>query len=392
MSRSVYDYLGTKPVINARGIYTDLGGSKLSAAVWSAMGEANRDFADLPDLLDSSGQMIARLMETEAARVTPGASAAIVLACAACMTGTDGAKLEQLPDTTGMRNSVLIQSRHRYKYDRMVRISGARLMEVGDGRGTDADQFRNAIGPSTAAVLFPGHLDGVSGTLPLPEVVALAHASSVPVLVDAAFLNYPIDLMLSFTRAGADLAIFSAKYFGGPNAGGFVCGSSDLIAAIAAADFTRFESGQHLIPGRPFKLDRQLIVAVTLALHEWMSMDHGERFRRYAARVGAIVDELAGLPFVEAVPMGFTMQEELVAEPVNCLLVRLGSEALVAKVDAGLRGGSPAVYTHPRGDALIVDVEVVDDDEARLIGRRLREEFTKSVESSALTDVLPGRR
>jgi len=48
--------LGVKPVINACGIYTDLGGSRLSPGVWAAMEEANRNFVRLTDLLDFSGR------------------------------------------------------------------------------------------------------------------------------------------------------------------------------------------------------------------------------------------------------------------------------------------------------------------------------------------------
>src|SRR5436190_547411 len=86
--------LGVKPVINACGIYTDLGGSRLSPGVWAAMAEANRSFVRLTDLLDSSGAQIARLLGAESARITPGAAAAIVLGTAACLAGTDGTKSE----------------------------------------------------------------------------------------------------------------------------------------------------------------------------------------------------------------------------------------------------------------------------------------------------------
>ena len=59
----VFDRLGIEPVINACGIYTDLGGSMLSAPVWGAMEQANRCFTRMPDLLDASGERVASLME-----------------------------------------------------------------------------------------------------------------------------------------------------------------------------------------------------------------------------------------------------------------------------------------------------------------------------------------
>jgi L-seryl-tRNA(Ser) seleniumtransferase len=377
MTGDIYERLGTKPVINARGIYTDLGGSVLAPAVWAAMEAANQYFADLPELLDATGQTIAGLVGAEAARVTPGASAAIVLACGAVMTGLDGARMEQLPDTTGLAREIVIQARHRYKYDRMVRMSGAQLVEAGDrAAGTSAEQLAAAIGPGTAAVFVPGHLDGAPGTVALEEVAAIAHDRSVPVLVDAAYLNYPVELMRSFTARGADLAIFSAKYFGGPNVGGFVCGSRPLVQAIAGMDFTGFESGQYLVLGRPFKLDRQLVVAVTVALHDWLTHDHAERFRRYQRLVDMIAGHLDGAPGVQVKPMSFTMSEELVPEPVNCLLVQTGSAARADQIDRRLRDGSPAIYAHLRDGSLIVDVEVLSDEQADIVGTRLAQELT----------------
>ena len=37
MTGDIYEWLGTKPVINARGIYTDLGGSVLAYWLWFYM-------------------------------------------------------------------------------------------------------------------------------------------------------------------------------------------------------------------------------------------------------------------------------------------------------------------------------------------------------------------
>jgi D-glucosaminate-6-phosphate ammonia-lyase len=153
MTATIYDALGSKPVVNARGVYTDLGGSVLSPRVMAAVEDANRSFVDMVDLLDKTGRTIARLVGSEAARVTPGASAAIALGIAACMTGTDGQKMERLPNTDGMKNEVLIQQRHRYKYDRMVRMTGATPVAVGDDNGTTARQLEQALRAGNPSIL-----------------------------------------------------------------------------------------------------------------------------------------------------------------------------------------------------------------------------------------------
>ena len=132
----LFRHIGVSPVINASGIYTDLGGSRLSPRVWAAAEALNGHFVRMTELLDRSGERIAQLLGVEAARVTPGAAAAIFLGTAACLAGTDGEKSQQLPDTTGMKSRVLIQAGHRYKYDRQVAMTGARLIEVGSTNGT----------------------------------------------------------------------------------------------------------------------------------------------------------------------------------------------------------------------------------------------------------------
>ena len=197
-------------------------------------------------------------------------------------------------------------------------------------------------------------------------------------IVDAAYLNYPVELMGSFTRRGADLAIFSAKYFGGPNTGGIVCGRADLIAAIGQIDFTRFEAGKYLQLGRAFKLDRQLIAGVTVALREWLDADHAERFARYARLVSRIAAPLADLGCVAAEPMCFTMDERLVPDgDVNCLAIRLtGDGRPLDDVAAELAAADPSILVHAMDGVLIADVELVSETEADQIGAALRAAFT----------------
>lgn len=364
---SIFAKLGVKPVINACGIYTDLGGSRLSPAVWAAMEEMNRHFVRMPDLLDQSGRAIAGLLGAEAARVTPGAAAAIALGTCACMTGMDGAAWERLPDTTGMKNEVLIQHGHRYKYDRQVSMMGARLIEAGN-----REHLEMAISPRTAAIMFPAHLDGRSGTMPLEEVIAVAHAKGVPVLVDAAYLNHPTSVMRRYTALGADLVCYSAKYFLGPNSGGFIMGRRDSIEAVAGIDFTRYESGKFLTYGRPFKLDRYTVVATVIALEEWLAMDHEARWQSFACRVERIAGMLAGIPGLTVTPMQFTMEERLEAGPVNCLVVRTGSGSSVQQIAEHLAAGTPSIATVVQDDALVVAVDTVEDHEVPVIAHAIR--------------------
>lgn len=372
---TIFTRLGVKPVINACGIYTDLGGSRLSPSVWKAMEEMNRHFVRLIDLLDKSGERIAALLGAEAARVTPGAAAAIALGTAACMAGSDGAKSQRLPDTAGMKSEVLIQRRHRYKYARQVTMTGARLIEIGGDNGTNGEEIAGAITDMTAMIIHPAHLDGKAGTVALEEVARIAHAKGVPVLVDAAYMNYPVSIMGGHLVRGADLVCISAKYFGGPNAGGFIMGTKALIDAVAAVHFTRYESGKILKWGRPLKLDRQTVVAVTVALEEWLATDHEQRFQTYRRLVALLQAELAGLRGVTATPMGFTMDEQFVPEPVNALVLRFepASGKSVAAIARALADGDPSILAIEEHDRLGIVMDVLSDGEVMIIAGRLRQ-------------------
>jgi L-seryl-tRNA(Ser) seleniumtransferase len=361
----VYECLGTPPVLNCRGVYTDLGGAIVSPAVWAGMTAANEQMVEMTPLLQAAGRRIAEVVGVESAWVTPGASAAIALATAACMCGLDRAATERLPDTAGLRDHVVVQRGHRTRYTRMCWMTGARLVEV------DGGDLPAALDPDrVACIFFPGHLDGISGTRRATEVFRLARARGIPTLVDAAFLNYPPETMRHFRDAGADLVCFSAKYFYGPSGGGFVCGRADLVEAVAGVDFTGFESADYLAYGRPFKLDRHTVVGTVLALEEWYACDHATRFAGYAEAVESLRAAVSSLPGVAAEPMFFTMQETLEPEPVNCLVLRTER---AADAHGRLYEGNPRVVCHLDGDALIVAVDALGPGEEALVAHRLRQ-------------------
>jgi len=287
--------------------------------------------------------------------------------------------LERLPDASGAPNDVLIQRRHRYRYDTLVRLAGARLVEVGTRDGTTAEDLDAAAGPKTAAIIFPAHLDGIEGTVSMERAIPLARARNIPIIVDAAYLVYPISLMKRLAGSPADLTCFSAKYMGGPNSGGFVCGRPEWVEALAQADFVSFETGRHRVLGRPFKLDRHTVVGVVEALREWLDMDHEARLKASERRARAALELLAGVRAAAATLMCFTMDETLAPEPVNSLHIVLAPQfaGQTGRLEAALRAGDPSILFHVRDGSLIVDMETVSDDEVDMLGSRLREELTR---------------
>jgi L-seryl-tRNA(Ser) seleniumtransferase len=219
-----------------------------------------------------------------------------------------------------------------------------------------------------ATVLFPAHLDGSPGTLSLVNVLTIAHGKGIPVLVDAAGRIYPIERFLSYTRLGADLVAFGAKYLGALNASGILCGRRDLVSAAALHGFIGFETGAwEKSFGRPLKVDRQTIVAVVTALQEWLAMDHPVRLAKYERRLQSMAAELDGAP-------GVTLNIVRNEGPAPCVL-RLAIDSVYARhpaadVASALYAGNPAIAVGREGDAILINPHTLrEEDDGQVVSR-----------------------
>ena len=151
---------------------------------------------------------------------------------AAVIAGNDPAKMVSLPDTTGMKNEVIIQKSHRFAYDQLYRAAGAKFVEIGDGRRCYPWQLEAAFTEKTAAVAYLFAAFVSRRAIPLPEVCEISHARGVPVIVDAASTLPPRDNLKRYIREGADLVILSGgKGIRGPQGTGILIGRADLIEA-----------------------------------------------------------------------------------------------------------------------------------------------------------------
>jgi D-glucosaminate-6-phosphate ammonia-lyase len=368
---SVYERIGVKPVINARGFMTVLGGSTPSPRVKQAMEEAERYYVEMKDLLEKGGEIIAEKIGCEAAYITPGAAAALALGTAACVTGDDLDKMARLPDTTGMKNEVVMQACQRYSYQRATTIVGTRLVEVGDENGATPEQLEAAIGPRTACVLYVAHLESRPGALSFDQVLDIAHRKGVPVLTDAAGQVYPLDRMRSYTKRGADLVAFGAKYIGSVHSSGILCGKKALVDAAVPQGFIGFETvAERKSFGRPLKLDRQEIVGVVTAVEEWFSMDHEKRVAELERRLDALRRALDGAP---------GLRFELLRREGNApRLLRIEIDPASARRDAaavvaGLRAGNPMVLVGSDATAITVNPSTVRPEDDAVVAGRLRE-------------------
>ena len=368
-SISVYERLGVRRVINAWGVSTELGGWSQTDNVTRAMEEANHGTVEMRELLQKSGDFIADLLGVEAAFITSGAAAAQALSVAASMAGTDPGRIAQLPDTTGMKNEVVIQKRNRYMFDRCYTLTGASLVEAGDDDGTTKDELDAAIGPNTTAVAYYIRPPFDNAIVSLEDTVALARSRGVIALADACSEIYPLDYFRSCAQS-ADLVTVGAKYLGAPHSAGFVCGKRDLIDAVSAQSFVAYHYDGGKAIGRAMKIDRHEIIGVVTAVEDWFTMDHEERLLEYESRFAVIVDALQDID-------GLSMRRVEIPYYVPYMLYIDVDESIVGKsaqqVTDELDAGSPRIWVGADEGSVRVVVNCMTDEETAYVSERLRQ-------------------
>jgi len=390
---NVYERIGVRTIINAKGPSTRLSGGHMRAEVAEAMVEASRHCVDMAELQARASEIIAEITGAEAGLVTSGAAAGLLLGAAACVTGLDSGRMNRLPDTAGMANEIVVVRSQRNFYDHMIRAVGVRLVEVGlpdryagaGVRDAEAWEIADALSERTAAVHWVAAPDARPR---LEQVVEVAHAAGVPVLVDAAAQLPPVHNLRRFVDAGADLVAFSGgKAIGGPQASGILCGRRYLVMAAALqnldldvfydlwappmhfVDKTRLKGlPQHGI-GRGCKVGKEEIVGLLTALRLFVAEDGIARHARWRGLMQELADGLADLPHAKV---------SLVDDgEVPLLALDLDEAAGVGALELmkRLEHGTPAVFADPmaidHGRILFGPMSLKDDEPAR-IAERLR--------------------
>lgn len=357
--------LNLAPIINVSGTVTRLGGAPMPAAVLQAYHEAAAECLPLDQLQGVAAEWIAELTGAEAGLVTSGAAAALTLGTAAILAGHDLRRIEQLPQADGFPRELIVAREQRNGYDHAVRAAGAKLVEVGfhelvAGAGVrrcEVWEMEAAMGPETAGVLYVHDADARPS---LDEVVAVAHAHRLPVLVDAAGSLPPRENLRRLIATGADLVAFSGgKAIRGPQATGILCGRRELIssAAIQMLDlddhFELWDPPANLIDksrlrglprqgiGRGMKVAKEQIFALLAALRLFADGVYDQELPVQRAFLDQITAGLGGLPARARCRVAEDGQSSPILE-LEIDEVRLGKSAF--EVCRNLRRGSPAVY------------------------------------------------
>lgn len=286
--RDYYQELGVKPFINAAGAYSALGGARMRPQVADAMRYAATRKVKMSELHDAVGKRIAELVGGESAMVTSGATAAMVLGTAACMTLGDEDKMQQLPDTTGIKDEIIIQKKHRYTYDRALTVAGGRFVEV----ETEED-VRHAVNDRTAMMFFlkPTH---IGDNIPADRYVALAKELGIPSFCDAATTTPPGSNVVAGVSEGFDLICYSGgKGLRGPYSAGLLIGREDLVR------YARQNAAPNDVSiGRGMKVSSEEYLGMLVALETSLGISEESDFSYKRERFSNIIEQLADLPGV----------------------------------------------------------------------------------------------
>jgi L-seryl-tRNA(Ser) seleniumtransferase len=267
----VYESIGVRPLINARGTYTIISGSVMLPEVRAAMAAAAQRYVHLDELTDAIGARLATLTGAEWGVVTSGCAAALTHASAACVAGGNPDLHVRIPDLRGFaRDEAIIPKHSRNVYDAALRAVGLRVIEV-----ETLAEFEAALGPRTAVVyMFAGPRADASETS-LKAIAPLTRARGVPILVDAAaeILTVP-NVHL---QNGATLVAYSGgKCIRGPQTAGLLLGHKGLVRAAWV------HSAPHHGFARGMKVGKEEAVAMLMAVEMWAKRDHEAEWKQWS--------------------------------------------------------------------------------------------------------------
>ena len=369
LNNPVYAQFGVTPVINAGGTHTTHGGSMMRPEVREAMSLAAESFVDLVELKRATGRFVAEITGAEAGMICSGAAGGLVLATAAVMTGTDPEKIAQLPNSTGMKNEILMQRNNPSGYTKCHEYAGATLTYAGNESGATQDQLADAITDDTAAILHTFAYGPARPGLTLPETVEVARnaRNPLPVIVDGAAMLPPKENLTKYISEGADLVTFSGgKYIGGPQSAGLLAGRAELVEAAL------LNSGPGMAVGRPQKVGREELIGMATALQLFVESDDEARTDAMQRRAQHISDRLQGIPGITA-----SVELDYLQFHVPNCVIRFDSADEADRVWEGMHEGNPRVYIARISGGLTANAVNILDGQEEAVAQRLVEELTK---------------
>lgn len=385
------------PVINATGIiiHTGLGRSPLAAEALEAVKQVAEGYCDVAVSKETGGrrnrssgvgELLSLLTGCEAALVTNNNAAATMLALHTV------ARDREVIVSRGQ----LVEIGGSFRLPEVMTSAGARLREVGTTNRTRIEDYENAIGEETGALMriHPSNFQiiGFTESVETAALVELGRRRGLPVIDDigsGALLDLTAYGLVGETPAsasiatGADLVLFSGdKLLGGPQAGILIgkrtwidrCAKNPLMRALRVDKMTvaALEATLRLYL-KPASLEEQLPLLRMITQPMSELRDRGERLLNELRRGQAIPS--AALEEALAFVGGGSLPDQKL-DSVALILECPPERAETLK--RALRCGEPSVFCRLRRHRLEFDLRTLRDKDVAPLAEALRNAWSEA--------------
>ncbi|MBJ6361177.1 DgaE family pyridoxal phosphate-dependent ammonia lyase [Paenibacillus sp. GCM10012307] len=362
MDHSLHARYGLKRVVNSSGRMSILGVSAPTDGVMNAMRTGGQQYVEMADLVEKSGQYVARILGSEAAVVVNSASSGIALTVAAAVTRGNRRTSLRLHQEKVEKNEIILFKGHNVQYgapiETMVWLGGGQIVEVGYANEGRKEHIEEAINERTAAILFvQSHHCVQKNMIKVEEAWEVAQKHGIPLIVDAA----AEEDVRKYVQC-SDLAIYSgSKAIEGPTSG---------IVGGKAAYVDWVKTQLHGI-GRSMKVGKETIFGLLQALDEYIVKEDKSEQEKAALET---LQQLAKLPGVNV-----SIVQDEAGRAIFRGRIRIDEQAagVSAKaVNNQLREGQIAVYTRDYGvrqGYFDIDPRSLQGDDLQVIVNRIEE-------------------
>jgi len=359
--RNYFNELGLRTFINAHGTITALSGSRMPPEVRDAWNYATHHYVNLDAIQEKAGERIADLIGCEYATVTAGAFSAMTLGLAGVMSGKDQDKVRQLPDTTGLKDEVIVlKPPHPVGYTHALRNTGATLIEI-----ETREELEEAITENTGMLFVMNAYNGSS--VDKEELVAVGEEHGIPTFNDCAADVPPKKRLWQYTDMGFDLVAFSGgKGLRGPQSAGLLLGREDLIRAARLHAPPR---GNTI--GRGMKVNKEEVLAMMVAVERYLKIDHEAQWGRWKSQIELIQSTVEA---VDGVDTEYYVPD--IANHVPSLRITWDEDRVQIspkEADKALKQGYPSIETGGGSEGLSVATWMMGEEEVRTVAYSIRD-------------------
>jgi L-seryl-tRNA(Ser) seleniumtransferase len=364
-TRNLFKELGLRTFINVAGPITSMTGCLMPDEVLDTIKASGTQYVDLDNLQDKVGERIAELLDCEYATVSSGCFGAMTIAIAGVISGMDQKIVDQLPDTSGLKNEVILQESHMGGYCRALTNAGAKIVLIKTRK-----DLKQAINDKTAMLWFLNKENG-KGEIKHEEWVEIGQKYGVPTFNDCASDIPPVENLFKYTKMGFDLVAFSGgKGLRGPQSAGLLLGKKKYIEAA------RLHTPPRANLGRGMKVNKEEILGMLVALEMYLAKDHDKEWSMWEDQIKLIRESVTSVEGVEA--------ETFIPEIANQVpTLRISWDQSKIKITAGevrekLLQGHPSIQIWPDKDQVRISTWMMEPGRERVVAHRLREVFIKN--------------